>query len=339
MKREMCAGLLTVTLAATGYGAYEAAKANIPQGVDAAVMSEFDPQHILNLSDIALGSTLPPSVANEVDTATSITIRNAPLVVTEADGTKSNLMLSGYASGVRIDDNEVLTAGHVGILDASSSKTASNPYICTDEFSRQPLADPENPADDEKAQTGAGIRNQADDVALLRVPSDPEATHIESLGSTPQTGDPLYFVNYEPTADGYMRQPGVSTAIAAEDYTKPAILGGVAYKLDGDHLLVIDDVGRNYGEGAPDVEIRPGASGGPVFSDDGLVGLSVAAYPKVTAHEIEDTFGGVQVHSDHPDEQYQVAVVQLITPNLIHELREGMQSCLDNTPFTDQAQN
>jgi len=221
------------------------------------------------------------------------------------------------ASGVIISNDEVLTAGHS--IMPKRSLQCDNTTISTAGAQNRLLASTE------KVKTGAAIHNGQDAALVTIQPSEnfKQLPRVEVADATPQMGETVYFVNFQPTADGATRTP-----TAQGDLAMPAVFSGTVLGQTPDGLVIATGSGKSYGHGVADTLVRRGASGGAILNRKGqLVALSVASQ-SLTADQspaaIAHTYG-VQL----PRGQYQIAFGQVTNGQLISQLRAQQAYCSD----------
>lgn len=166
------------------------------------------------------------------------------------------------ASGVRYDNDTVITAGHV-VSDEHTHKLLPLQKNCENLDAYAPGGNHGLEAAHDKV---AAIYDDTTDVAAFTLGNTlngmPQINDTLDVATTPpKVGDVVYFVNYEPTGDHKMRSPTADT----EAYRQPAIYGGVVMRSTvGDPTIEVLTGLKSYGV-VPDTNSRPGASGGAVF--------------------------------------------------------------------------
>jgi len=158
-------------------------------------------------------------------------------------------------------------------------------------------------------------------------------------------GEQLYFVNYEAAQDGQPRTPfelNLPSGTDIKSHAAPEETAGV--------VVGIDNLGRadvlvgmkNYGV-MDDPYLRPGASGGAVFAEDGsLVGLSNrAAFSKKTnklalesLKQAEEKYD-VRLHGIAADARLEEVIVTPVDHPLVKKLRHGLAKAAHCTEPTE----
>jgi len=220
------------------------------------------------------------------------------------------------ASGVILNNHQVLTAGHA-TDDGGKSLSCSNISVAVPGFMTAAAAS-RLPATYGSAEYGETV-----DAALLSVKADTNFRNLPAVtlaSAPPKAGDTVFFINYEPRADGTLRNP------LAEDSNDPAVFSGVVIGTGKHGLAVATGAGQSYGHGDPETMLRKGASGGAVVNARGeLVGLSVSS-ESLQANRSADYIAlnyGVRL----PAHQYQVGNVQLLDSTLLTRLQSSLTSC------------
>lgn len=243
---------------------------------------------------------LPPRLPNAV----SEQLPNVGSIdaYTEVDGKVAG-MYSG--SVVKISPDTYLTAGHVvqamrSMISAKHSDM-STPYVPP--RVRMPTPTPIMVADtrsgmlipkygtslsaDVSASLYAhhSISEPQDDVGIVKtVASAPLASTppVSLLDAPLKVGDAVFFVNYQPTPDGMLRSPDESM-FGTDSHEKPipqstpALYGGVVLAVLPDGDPVIATGLESYGA-TPDTLVRPGASGGAIFTQAGKLAAITTMY-------------------------------------------------------------
>lgn len=226
------------------------------------------------------------------------------------------------ASGVVINDHQIVTAGHtIGgdgqILCANTSVLASG-LVSKAMASNDPV-------------THAAFRYTPDtDLAVMTVRAGDNFRSLPDIRLarvTPKKGETVYFINFQPTADGHVRNPSADSKPGTVDYTKPAIFSGVVAERERDRVVIATGYSKSYGLGATDNMVRKGASGGAIVNVRGeLVGLSVASESLQANHSAASLAAkyGVSVPSNF---SYQLAYMQPVNSALINDLQTTTISC------------
>lgn len=224
---------------------------------------------------------------------------------------------SGWvASGVILNDRQVLTAGHA-TDDGGKSLSCANMSVAVPGFMTAAAAS-RLPALFGSAEYGESV-----DLALLTVKADANFRNLPPVtlaSARPKAGDTVFFINYQPKADGTARNP------LAEDEDDPAVFSGVVIGTEKHGLAVATGGGQSYGHGDPETMLRKGASGGAVVNAQGeLIGLSVSSeslQANRSAAYISHMYG-IQL----PARQYQVGNVQTIDSSILTRLQSSLTSC------------
>ncbi len=216
-----------------------------------------------------LPKVLPPAIRDQIES--SIKISND---VYYLDG-------QGYrhsCGGVQIDEYHFLSAGHCDMPNDFTRIIfdCQEPTIKTD----QPLDIPvvEKVVDAPFALNNIASAND-NDILLYKTSAESDSSRNANLhDQDPKVGegDALYSVSYQPTLDGRDRDPNPST-LSEKDRLDglgtPSILGMIAlgqYDKDTVWAITADKAYSN----PPETLIRRGASGSPVYDDEGrLVGI------------------------------------------------------------------
>lgn len=227
------------------------------------------------------------------------------------------------ASGVIVDDDQVLTAAHTvradnGTVTCTNMTVAATGLLTGATASRDPV------------KFASSNKYGTADLAILAVDgganfrSLPKATLAKSA---PEVGETVYFINFEPTVDGKIRAPtSQASGDPNTDYSKPAIFSGTIASVGKDDIVVATGAGVSYGLGVKDVVVRKGASGGAVINNKGrLVGVSVSSdslETDATAASIAKEYG-----QKLPDHQYQIAHIEPVSEKILASLGTSLTSC------------
>jgi hypothetical protein len=300
------AAQITAILACLVWGGYQITDRALAQ-------SNYTPM-VVTETDQELASAYP---GVPVKVARSIRSVIATQQITN-QATKQGLI----ASGVIINGQQVLTAGHNVQADdglACSQTKVIAPGLLSNATASQ------------DAVTHASVRyGKSEDMAVLTVQSSENFSSLPAVtlaSRQPETGDTVYFINYQPTADGKIRSPGVQvTSNPATDYSKPAVFSGIVLGSTKNGLAIATGHGQSFGNGAPDTMLRKGASGGAIVNTKGeLVGLSVSSESLLankTSAAIRKEFG-IQLS----EQRYQIAYMQAVGKLTVDQLRSSMISC------------
>jgi hypothetical protein len=220
------------------------------------------------------------------------------------------------ASGVILNTSQVLTAGHT--VDDGSGNLA-----CSQAVVQAPGLLSVSAASSNQVTYGA-LRHTSDvDLAILSVLADsnfralPKVTLVQN---PPHKGDTVYFVNFQPRADGKLRSP------TDADNHDPVIFSGTVLGQSPDGLAVATGQGRSYGLGEATNMLRKGASGGAVFDGAGhLVGLSVST------DSLQADRSPAEIYTKYgvslPSGQYQVAQIQQLDTQTVTSIQSAITPC------------
>ncbi len=226
------------------------------------------------------------------------------------------------ASGVIINDYQILTAGHnvEGETGVSCSQTS---VLSAGLVSEAAAA--------RDAVTHASVRyGSAQDMAILNVDSSANfqaLPDVKLAGRQPKKGETVYFVNFQPTADGNVRSPATpASADAATDYSKPVVFTGTVLGKSDNGLAIATGHGKSFAAGAADTMLRKGASGGAILNTSGeLVGLSVSSQSLAANRSAATISKDFRVRM--PEANYQIAFMQPITKSMVSQLQSSTMSC------------
>jgi hypothetical protein len=224
------------------------------------------------------------------------------------------------ASGVIVNDQQILTAGHAVSHDgriACSNTSVVSPGLLTNAS-----------ASSDSATHVSARYNDSDDVAVVTVQSSDNFKSLPNISIAEtklKKGDTVYFINYQPTNDGKLRSPN------SKGYDKPVVFSGTVVDADSGRVTIATGGGKSYGSGtAVDNLVRRGASGGAIVNAQGeLVGLSVAseslAANRTATSIMTDYRVALPVSTN-----YQLAYMQPVTQGLLGELQSTAVSCTAN---------
>jgi FlaG/FlaF family flagellin (archaellin) len=309
------------------------------------------------LTPIDLGTlpaTLPPSVTREISSVMAMSFSYYKVIQKLGQGATEGEMVSGSeASGVRIAKDTYLSAGHFVRNDNNTPITGIS--YCGD-------VTVEGPSDVSTSLEGIGTGTKtrsmygtdlyADrltgsfvkdnipvtpDISIVHAPDQehslPNQEYPALATASPKVGQDVYFVNYEPTAKGVFRSPSESDlqtlnnddGVPSSKLEHPAIYGGVVTQIESDGDLDVADGFKSYGV-IDDAESRPGASGGPVFNQDGqLVGLSDDASDETKPISAEDFVEPYEsVTGISPNTPLDLTVVQPVDERLLTSLKQRL---------------
>ena len=157
------------------------------------------------------------------------------------------------------------------------------------------------------------------DMAVLRVNGDTafaSASDASVSGQDLKAGDEVFYVNYEPTMTGHIRNPDIAVVKSFQD-TQPAIYGGVIVGEEDGKYIAATNI-KSYGYGVPESVSRPGASGGPVYTPNGEVaGIVEAILPDGISKQQVATYYGVHIKNVDRNTRLQLEVIQPLTESEI----------------------
>lgn len=255
---------------------------------------------------------LPPAVARAI-----------PSVVATQQIIDPSSQRGVMASGVIVDGHQVLTAAH-NIKQGRELACGNTEVIAAGVMT--------NAAASRQAVTHASLRyGKTTDIALVSVQGNQnfDALPILNIANRqPEAGDTVYFINFQPTADGVMRSPALqSSSDPSKDHSKPAVFSGIVLGSNGNGLAVATGQGKSYGVGVADQVVRKGASGGAIVDANGrLVGLSVSSESLQANRSAASLVSEYRVRL--ADGQYQVAYMQPVGKSDVRKLSGGMVSCV-----------
>lgn len=231
------------------------------------------------------------------------------------------------ASGVVLSSKYIMTAGHV-LVSTSSMPIANKPYQCrtiafiTPTFGALIRSDFGSFSGQEESTVP--------DLGILS-PDNPNWTNHQyrrfqnvAIDSKPLTpGEDLFFVNYEPLANGRSRSPTNNTG--------PAVYGGIYEGQTNSNDYDVVTGLKSYGR-MPDSLSRPGASGGAVFNSEGqIVGLTVQSSVQSATVNYYEKAWGVELNGAAQNRKISDTVVQpvskLMLKGMISRLRSVSPSC------------
>jgi hypothetical protein len=319
MKRELLAGL---TIAA-------GANFLVSEPIEAAPTQQV---HIPSLPD-----KLPKQVSDKEGDMAWVATTD---IQTGASG--------GNGSAVRIGNNLYLSAGHV--IDQANGQLKPLTQACggidleapTKPYTIRPLNYPAYTTSgiDLVTEKLAGSFNNNDlrvpDASLLKVN---HATHelpytpiTEATPSSVRLGAELYAENYEPTANGLMRNPSeelLTPTEKAEGLKDPALIGEVVIGHYEGLIVVLDGI-KGYGP-SKDKFGRGGESGGAELNQKGqLVGISVRGPVDndITVSHLEADFH-INLKGIPPESIVSYALLQPITRQLINQMKRKLNDATE----------
>lgn len=302
---------------------------------------EFRPDEPVHIN--ALPTALPQKVVKAEAAAVQIT-------------SSRKLLQLAVGSGVRIGQNEYLTAGHVVQAPLALADVADCSSVSVEEATRSPIGsmsfgnsstyvygtslstikavgkfDTGSRPVLSRLKNSTTTLSKLDDIALVEAKDTfheirkPERLEIDNKPVKP--GEKVYMVNYEPAENGISRSPSESSLSISQirrGLNLPAIFGGIVLgALPNGYMVVLDGL-KNYGHIA-DTYARGGASGGGVFAADGkLVGLSVAGSTTSEtvdnlSHELNERIEGIP-----QDKEVRFTLVQPVTKLIVQKLVKRM---------------
>jgi hypothetical protein len=254
---------------------------------------------------------LPPAVARAVQS----------VVATQQVLNSSNGQ-GMVASGVIINDEQILTAGHNvegGGDVACSQVSVVAPGLLTSAA-----------ASSDRVNFASVRYGKNADVAVLTVDSSENFRTLPDISLAnrqPESGDTVYFINFQPTADGKVRSPAAQNSEDPnQDYSEPVIFPGIVLGKTEHGLAIATGYGKSYGKGVPDNMVRKGASGGAIVNTKGeLVGLSVSS----SSLQASRPAGSIakEFRLQLPDHRYQIAYMQAVGGATVNSLQRSVQSC------------
>ena len=276
-----------------------------------------------------LPDTLPDAVAEQIPNVVSI-INNIPV-----------LSESGICSGVRIDKHDYLSAGHCDYSLASDAlpfctelSVGSTSIISPDGVILKATKKAGNYGGDTSGIWRGDVNSMSDDTLLIETDAEPRPYTTPTQYGEPSmvtTGMPLYLVNYEPTADGKLRSPFNKYLTESElnaGLNKPAIFGAIALMQYANGMIAAISGDKPYSS-PPETDVRGGASGGPVYDQNGsLIGTAVNLINYSSLSEAERDFG-VSITGISEKTDVNVFLIQDITPSLVSELQSEQQPTPD----------
>ncbi len=309
------------------------ATATILSGCDTALGAPIE-QRTPTIQLDQLPDVLPPEVTKQIPNVAAITGE-----VKSFDPSYQTIISTTLCSGVRIDEYDYLSAGHC--VNLNSLPQDLTPY-CKDIRVDMPIDQQEgitlNGTHEAGYAPGSMTASTLDffkqgDVLLVEVkpnsqPSYDNPTHFSETSDIEQ-GTPLYFVNYQPTEDRLYRNPNKDAQVPPEHLPgphTPAILGGIAIRNVNSDTIEVISAGKSYGDPV-DTDIRFGASGGPVYDQNGnLVARIVAVANEKISVETYENNHHIDI-TDMPDEtMLRTIYIKESTPNQIDELQQIKQS-------------
>lgn len=225
------------------------------------------------------------------------------------------------ASGVVINDQQIITAGHT--VGGGSLMCANTSVVASGLVSRAT-------ASSDRVTHAAFQYTPGIDLAVMTLQAGDNFRSLPDVklaSELPKKGETVYFINFQPAADGQVRNPAAESKPGAVDYTKPAIFSGIVAQSKNDRVTIATGYSKSYGLGTADNMVRKGASGGAIVNVRGeLVGLSVASESLQATHNATSLASkyGIAVPSNFA---YQLAYMQPVSQTLIDNLQTTTISC------------
>jgi hypothetical protein len=249
---------------------------------------------------------LPPEVAKSIQSVVALQRLAA--------GKDSDIGM--VASGVILNDHQVLTAGH-------ATDTGSEVLSCNNISIDAPGFLTPASASRIAATYGSAMHSNNTDLAMLSIKSDANFKRLPAVSiasDPPSAGDTVFFINYQPKADGQLRSPMNAGA------SDPVIFSGIVLGSTPHGLAIATGGGESFGHGDPDNLLRKGASGGAVVNAKGeLVGLSVSSDSLQAKRSAE--YIAYQYNVQLPKQLYQIANAQTLNTQNLTELQSDMATC------------
>lgn len=299
---------ITVCLIWGGYQASSPVFAYIVDGEDSAATEMAAAKTTAAQSDEELAQLYPGLPAPVARAVNSVVATQQIVDTPDAQARAQGLV----ASGVIVSDSQVLAAAH-NVLDDDGTIACSRMNVVA-----AGLLSGASATNDSVTHASARYNHKAD-IAVLEVSSSENFRSLPDMSlvsARPKQGEVVYFINFQPTADGKLRSP-----------TDPAIFSGTVVYVTARDIVVAAGGGASFGRGVPDTMLRKGASGGAVVNAQGeLIGLSIASDSlrrNRTATSLERDYG-VRLAADR---KYQIAHVQPVAEGVVNNLQAGMISC------------
>jgi len=292
-----------------------------PERRAAATTTTVDLGTRINLS--FLPDSLPQAVAQRVASVLDISIR-----------TMDHPSWMSVASGVKIS-NLAISAGH---LLKQPDGLPHNDYGCGDLLLTGRAGEKSLPAYGTvfKAEASYLDNESTADISILETKKSRSFSQLpnsEISDTPPSVGQFVYFVNYEPSSETLDRNPAYAELKDFDDPTiLPAIyLGIILEKTPTGRYAILTGL-KNLGAGMEDTLSRGGASGGPVYDEQGkIIGLVTKATGKDIAPEIIETNFNV-VLENIPKSSLSVSFIQPVTSDLVSNLEQAAETNPDCIP-------
>lgn len=261
-----------------------------------------------------LPDQLPPAVARVAKAAVSVEYKYDEEKEGSTPDVRSYTRHAEDGSGFRIAPDVYVTAGHV----AHDSNNQPLPYVnacgnlrvftSTNEATgitevdgkQYEIRGSDIPAGRyvaEYTQRGPKI---SEDIGVIEAPAG-NSPVVQSIAEVaphqPMVGDPVYFINFQPTNDGRSRSASQQEVFSKDDLdsaiqpamSEPAIYGGIVVSVGNGKNMVILTGGESY---VPlgDSNLRHGASGGMVVNQQGQVVAESVASVNYDGIDDKDTY-------------------------------------------------
>ncbi len=227
------------------------------------------------------------------------------------------------SSGVKISPELTLSVGHE-FLQNGPMQNASDKSLCRNLFLYSFGDKNSNQSTDSSIiATYTNTDSSNPDISLIKTEGDPQFKKLPTAVISSQTNinTQVYLANYEPDIKSIDRNPNAqaNTFDQSTKYTFPAIYSGIVLDTNGGRYSIATGV-KSYGIGIPDNESRPGASGGPVFNQEGqLIGVTVSIDSQtMTPQEIKSIYN-IDLSGLSTNSQFQIEEVQPINIELIQQ--------------------
>ncbi len=219
------------------------------------------------------------------------------------------------ASGVILNNHQVLTAGHAtdsnGAMICARTTVEAPGYLTAAAASSNPVIE------------ASAMHSTTADLAILSVDANQNYKNLPAMAvatSLPAVGETVYFINYQPQADGTIRSPLSRTT------GDPVIFSGTVVGRDSQGIQIAAGGGTSYGHGQTETLLRKGASGGAIVNKNGeLVGLSVSS-DSLDANRTP-AYIGTNFGVSMPQGLYQIVNAQTLSSQLLTKLQTTMAAC------------
>jgi hypothetical protein len=257
--RRITALAATVALTATGCS---------------GVRNHIDPDHnrsrVIDLFDMP--ETMPEAVQKN----------SAAVVAITGDVRLDNgKTVSHLASGVKVDQDYILSAGHIRTTEQNTPKTD---FTCENVVftGKSQRIDSYTPSFHLGREVSSFKKDDSiSDIALFS-PAHPELRSAPISDEPLKFGDRVFFVTYQPDLAGKKRNPAESNDIRKY----PARFGGIVLDARPNSVSILTGF-KNYGIKWQETFSKPGASGAPIFKDDGTIAGIVSKGVSDSAYSVE----------------------------------------------------